>query len=339
MLVATPRLEHCVAQRQAGWFAWAVVCIAWGLTYEWIAMGDTWAPLLFTALRYTLAGLTVLLLSRPDQRAAVLCTGSFWRLATAGCLMFVTGNGILVWALQTSPAVHPNPGIVAVMIAMIPVYTSVLTSLKNRGRRWQPATWAGLLVGLAGVGLLSRELGRASGDAVRALPQVPLFLPGSTAAVMLALQVGCVSWAAGSVYASAVSRRVPPLVVAGTQMLTAGVVLLSLAFLHGDLSRAPAPSHQVVVALLSVTIVGSVIGYFCYALALRHLSVNTVSLHAYLNPIVAMIVAVAVDQRAYGPAELMATLLVLGGVALALHGDGLQARRLHRSAGRRIVKT
>jgi drug/metabolite transporter (DMT)-like permease len=339
MLVAAPRVEHFLTQRQAGWLAWVVVCIVWGLTYQWIATGDTWAPLLFTALRYTLAGLTVLALSPPEQRAAVLRAGSFWRLAIAGCLMFVTGNGILVWALQSSAAVQPNPGIVAVTIAMIPVYTSVFSSLKKRNRRWQPATWAGLLVGLAGVALLSPELGPPAGGAVRDMPQVPLFLPTSTALVMVALQFGCISWAAGSLCASGASRSVPPLIVAGTQMLTAGIVLLLLAFLHGDLSQAPAPPRVVVAALLSVTVVGSVIGYFCYAVALRHLSVNTVSLHAYLNPIVAMVVTVAVEKRAYRPIELVAALLVLTGVALALHTEGSRARRLSDCGAGRVVKT
>jgi drug/metabolite transporter (DMT)-like permease len=338
MFVATPRVENLIAQRQTGWLAWAVVCIVWGLTYQWIAIGDTWAPLLFTSLRYSLAGFTLLVLSEPGQLSSVVRTGSFRRLIVAGCLMFVTGNGILVWALQSSKDVQPDPGIVAVTIAMIPVYTSVFTSMKTRTARWQPATWAGLAFGLAGVALISRGLGTPSDAAVHQLPQVPLFLPPSTAVVVVALQFGCVSWAAGSLYASGVNRSVPPLVVAGTQMLTAGGILLLLAFLHGDLSLAPAPRPEVVVALLSLTLVGSVVGYFCYALALKHLSVNTVSLHAYLNPIVAMAAAVAMENRSYGVTDVFATMLVLAGVGLALQADGWQARRRGDCAGGRAVR-
>src|SRR5262245_31515966 len=119
MLVAVPRVERLIAQRQTGWLAWAVVCVVWGLTYQWITTGATWAPLLFTALRYTLAGLTLLIASGRHQRAALRRTRSFWRLALAGWLMFVSGNGILVWALQSSETVQPDPGIVAVTIAKI----------------------------------------------------------------------------------------------------------------------------------------------------------------------------------------------------------------------------
>ncbi len=337
MFVALPRVEHFTAQRQAGWYAWVVVCIVWGLTYQWIALGDTWAPLLFTALRYSLAGATLLVLSDPAQRATVFRTRSFWRLAGAGCLMFVTGNGILVWALQSSEQVRPDPGIVAVMIAMIPVYTSVLASIGKRARLWQPATWAGLILGLTGV-LVSHMFGQQIDDPVYATPRVPLFLPGSSLLVLIALQLGCLSWAAGSLYASGVSRRVPPLVVAGTQMLTAGAVLLLLAFLHGDPFVAPLPGRDVLAALLGVTILGSVVGYFCYALALRHLSVNTVSLHAYLNPMVAMAVAVAVQARGYAIGEVVATTLVLAGVALALHADESPEGRVADCSTERTVR-
>jgi len=315
-----------------------LVCIVWGLTYEWLAIGVTWVPLLFTALRYTLAGLLVLVLALSDasQRSAAFRTGSLLRLAIAGCLMFVMGNGVLVWALQSSDAVQPNPGIVAVTIAMIPVYTSMLTSLQRDSGRVQPSTWGGLVVGLAGVALLS-QLGSSPTSAVRNTPQVPLFPPKSTAIAMIALQFGCISWAAGSVYASRVNRIVTPAVVAGTQMLTAGCVLLLLAIFHGDVSRAPVPSRQVVAALLAVTLVGSVVGYYCYALALRHLSVNTVSLHAYINPIVAMAVTAWVEGRGPGLTDIAATVLVLTGVALALHSDRLETRQPD-SAGR-AVKT
>jgi drug/metabolite transporter (DMT)-like permease len=339
MFVATPRVEQLLAQRKSGWLAGAVVCVVWGLTYQWIAIGATWAPLLFTALRYTLAGLALLGLSDADQRAVVFRTGSLWRLAMAGWLMFVTGNGILVWALQSSPAVRPDPGIVAVTIAMIPVYTSVFTSLGKRSGRWQAAKWAGLLLGLAGVAVLSGELGAATGDVGRQLPEVPLFPAASTAVVMVALQFGCISWAVGSLYASRVDRTVPPLVVAGTQMLSAGIVLLLLAFVHGDVWLAPPPERNVVAALLSLTVVGSVIGYFCYVLALKHLSVDTVSLHAYLNPIVAMGVAVAVEKRAYGVTDIVATLLVLAGVALALRADRVRAVPLANDADGLAVRS
>jgi drug/metabolite transporter (DMT)-like permease len=139
--------------------------------------------------------------------------------------------------------------------------------------------------------------------------------------VQVALQLGCISWAAGSICAAGLSRTMPPLIVAGGQMSIAGVLLGMLATIHGDPFDAPVPSAQVAGALLCLALVGSVIGYSCYAVALEQLSVTTVSLHAYVNPIVALIAAKVLHHRAYDLQDVTAILMILAGVTLALTSD------------------
>ena len=321
MFVTIPRTIHPTGRRPAAWGAWAVVGVAWGLTYEWVAVGATWAPLLFTALRYSLAGLILIVLAGPKHLPGLLRIRILGRLAAASALMFVIGNGILVWALQPSPDVNPDPGIVAVTIAMIPIYTSALTALRPGRHRSQPAVWAGLLLGLTGVAVLSVRFGAQAAEVAASAPQVPLFLPTSVLIVQAALQLGCIAWAAGSLCAAGLSRSMPPLILAGGQMTIAGLLLSTLAAIHGDPFVAPLPSARVVTALLCLTLVGSVIGYSCYAFALKQLSVTNVSLHAYVNPIVALVAASLLHERVYGPRDVIAILMILAGVTFALTSD------------------
>jgi drug/metabolite transporter (DMT)-like permease len=297
------------------WLAWGVVCVAWGITYELINLGDQWEPLVFTALRFTVAGLILLAFTPLLDRRRLVSSNSLGRLVAAGVLMFVTGNGFVVWALQTV-----QTHIVAIFVAMIPIYTVILTSLSGR-RGHCPSVWLGLLMGMFGVGLLvsASPSGDSAPSAVAAGEHFSTLLkPHCTLEAAIGVQLGCISWALGSICATRIDRRISATAVAGAQMCAGGGLLLLIAAGTGELWTAEVPTRGVVAALATLTLVGSVLAFACYTVAIRHLPVTTVALHAYLSPVVTIVLSAVVQRTRPSLPTVISAIVVFVGVALAM---------------------
>jgi len=149
---------------RAGLVAWIcllIVYVVWGSTYLAIRVGvETMPPLLMAAARSLVAGLIMFPLGLRRRRSAPLAprwpSRVQWRAcATAGVLLLV-GQGVVGVAERTIPS-----GLAALLVATVPLWLLGLDAGLNRARLGR-AQLAGLLVGLAGVALLS-TLGGGAG--------------------------------------------------------------------------------------------------------------------------------------------------------------------------------
>jgi drug/metabolite transporter (DMT)-like permease len=80
--------------------------------------------------------------------------------------------------------------------------------------------------------------------------------------------------------------------------------------------RALAFTPRTTAAFLYLTTVGALGGFVAYTYALRHLPVSLVSLYAYLNPVIAVALGVAILGEPFTSRMALAAALVLGGVAI-----------------------
>jgi hypothetical protein len=62
--------------------------------------------------------------------------------------------------------------------------------------------------------------------------------------------------------------------------------------------------------------VGSLLGYPAYVYALKHLPVSTVSLYAYFNPVIAVVLGTVLLDEPFGPRVILAAALVFLGSAV-----------------------
>jgi drug/metabolite transporter (DMT)-like permease len=62
--------------------------------------------------------------------------------------------------------------------------------------------------------------------------------------------------------------------------------------------------------------IGAIGGFVAYTYALRHLPVSLVSLYAYINPVIAVALGVAVLGEPFTARMALAAALVFGGVAI-----------------------
>jgi len=277
--------------------AFALVYVIWGSTYFAIRITlNSIPPAVSSALRFAIAGpLLLAILRLSGQRIAVP-----WRelrsLALIGCLLLLVGNGLVVWAEQ-----YVASGLAALMVATVPLWIAILGTLQPRGERLPPLAWAGVLLGLFGLGALLWP--KLSGGASAELHGV--------AALMLA----ALSWSSGSLYSKHCTFSVPPLVATGWEMLCAGIGLMAIAIISGEFAHF-APTREAWVALAYLIIFGSCIAFSAFIWLLHHVAAAKVTTYAYVNPLIAVFLGCVFLLEPFTPSMAIGTPIIIAAVVL-----------------------
>jgi drug/metabolite transporter (DMT)-like permease len=283
---------------RTAYFAWIAVCLIWGTTYLAIRVAlETIPPALVGAFRYLAAGgaLALILALRGER----LPGPAHWKgLVLLGFLMIGLGNGGVIWAEQWVPS-----GIAAVVVAAAPFWMTGLEAVLG-GERLSLQRVAGLVLGFVGILLLvwpelteGGELGRQ-------------FTIG-----VIALQIACLGWALGSSYSRRHAREENALGASALQMIFGGVILLVAAVARNEFATLTF-TWRSVAAELYLVVFGSLVGYSAYVYALKYLPVSTVSLYAYVNPVIAVVLGTLLLAEPFGWRVVVAGAIVFAGIAV-----------------------
>jgi drug/metabolite transporter (DMT)-like permease len=305
-------------ERFGAYGAWAAVCFFWGTTYLAIRVGlETLTPMLFAGLRFLIAG-GVLFFIMSRQQGARLPKGREWLdLGLVGLMLLGIGNGAVVWAELWVPS-----GMAALLVATSPFWVIGIERLRAGGERVGARGLVGMLVGFAGLGLL-------------VWPQLfgaelnGYFLLGA-----VLIQLGCLSWSGGSVYAKGRPTGVKPLMAAAVQMLIAGVALTLVGTLTGEWGQISFSTRSVG-ALSYLVVFGSIVAYSAYTYAIQKLPLSLVTTYSYINPMIALLLGWVALGEQLGWREGLAALVILLGVALVKTSPGELARALRSLRGKR----
>jgi drug/metabolite transporter (DMT)-like permease len=286
-------------ERRLALIAWMAVCLIWGTTYLAIRISlETMPPMIMAGLRWTLAG--GLLAAYMATRGERLPRPSGWGNALVlGFLMLVLGNGGVVWAELFVPS-----GLAAVVVAASPFWMAGVEAFRKDGERMTWRTAIGFVLGFLGIVLLIWPALLRGGTGGRG------FVLG-----MIALQIACLGWSVGSSYSKRHGRRENVFSATAAQMLAGGVMLLALGTVRGEWASLGF-STRTVVSFGYLSTVGAIGGFVAYTFALRHLPVSLVSLYAYINPVIAVALGVAVLGEPFTSRMAVAAALVFGGVAI-----------------------
>jgi drug/metabolite transporter (DMT)-like permease len=283
------------SERHLAYAAWVAVCLIWGTTYLGIRIClETMPPFLMGGLRWTVAG--GMLAAFLAARGAPLPTRASWgTLAVLGFLLLVLGNGGVVWAEQWVPS-----GLTAVIVASSPFWM-VGVERAFGGDRLTAQTLAGLTVGFAGIVLL-------------VWPELTSSAIGFGAGVA-ALQLAELGWALGSSYSKRHMQHADALAVAAGEMIAGGLIMLAAGTALGEW-QALHFTPRTAIAFLYLATIGAVGGFVAYTYALKHLTIAFVSLYAYINPIIAVVLGVLILDEPFTARMVSAAAIVFAGVAL-----------------------
>lgn len=282
------------ASRRSTWMligAFLALYLVWGSTYLAIRIGvESWPPMLMAGLRFIIAG--GLMYGFLRWRGVPAPTWQQWKAAGAiGFLLLSCGNGGVTVAEHAGVA----SGVAALAVATVPLFTLLFGLFW--GHRNTRLEWAGIFMGLAGIGLLNL------GSNLQASPM-------GAALILFA----AASWAFGSVWSKSLPLPQGPMASAA-EMLVGGVVLLAGSFFSGErLTQVPTAAGWGALAYLVVF--GSIIAFSAYMYLLKHVRPAAATSYAYVNPGVAVLLGILFAGEQIGAEECLAMAVIIGAVVL-----------------------
>lgn len=275
--------------------AFAIIYFVWGSTFLAIRVGVREVPpLLLAAMRFLAAG--GILLGWTMASGERSPTARQWTSITVlALLIFVLDYGLLFWAEQRVPS-----GLAAVMMATIPVFMALSEIAFLRTQRLTLRLALALLIGIAGVAVLTSRSLNFGG--------APLDPAGA-----IALLIGAISWSIASVLTRKLPLPSSKIVSSGAQML-AGGVLLSVA--SAGMGEFPSFHPQRVsleawLGLIYLIVAGSIAGFTAYVWLIHHESPTKVGTYAYVNPVVAVLLGYFAAGEPLGSRTVLGTACVL----------------------------
>jgi drug/metabolite transporter (DMT)-like permease len=247
------------------------------------------APLWGAGLRFTLAAvllvavMAALKLAFPRGRA--LTGAVLW-----GLFQFAGAFGLYYYAL-----VRVQAGLGQTILALVPLATLLLAVLQ-RQERLRGAAVVGTLLGLVGVGLISRDPLRES---------VPL--PS-----LLAVLGSVLCFAEANVLARRLTH-LHPVAMNTVGMIVSAGVLIAGSVLVGESLVLP-ERVATWVALGYVAALGSVVVFLLIVFVLQHWSASRAAYVMVLIPFVTVGLSALLDQEPLGPGLVLGGLVVLTGV-------------------------
>jgi drug/metabolite transporter (DMT)-like permease len=271
--------------------AFFALYVIWGSTYLAIRIGiQSWPPMMMAGIRFSLAGALMFAFLR--WRGAPMPAARQWASAAViGFLLLACGNGGVTLAEHAGVA----SGVAALAIAVVPLFTLLFGLFW--GQRNTRLEWAGILLGLVGIGLLNL------GSNLQASPL------GAGLVIFAAA-----TWAFGSVLSRYLPLPQGPMASA-CEMLVAGALLLVGSYLSGErMTQAPELAGWLVMAYLVVF--GSIVAFSAYMYLLKNVRPAAATSYAYVNPAVAVLLGVGFAGETIGAEEFVAMLVIISAVVL-----------------------
>ncbi len=268
------------------------VYIIWGTTYLAIRVAlESFPPYLMMGIRFLLAGGSLFAVLR--FRGAPLPTRKQWRgAAIVGGLLLVGGMGSVAMAEQ-----WVSSGLAATLVATAPLWAIVFSMIwRTFPTRFE---WAGVGLGVLGVGLLSLE-----GN-----------LQAHPAGIVLML-FASISWSLGSVWSRHLELPAGAMSNAA-EMLVGGVVLTALGLLGGE-RIVSLPTAGSWLALLYLASFGSLATLTAYMFLLKTVRPAMATSYAFVNPVIALFLGVALGGEHLTGQAWLALPVILLGVAFVL---------------------
>jgi drug/metabolite transporter (DMT)-like permease len=280
--------------------AFLAIYVLWGTTFLAIRIAVHEVPPLFAAgVRFFTAGVLLYVFTR--LRGTAGPTRLEWKnLAVIGLVMFVAEYGPLFWAEK-----YLTSGLTSILAATIPLITIALEMLVFHMQPFRWGVMGATLLGFFGVGVLVLP---NSGGNVALVP-------------CLAVLLGSVGWALGSVLQRRMKMPASRPLTSGGAMMLGGAGLLVLSGMFGELHPFPHVSLRAALALGYLITCGSLLAFTAFVWLLGRMPASKISSHAYVNPVVAVALGYFIAKEQLTGRTLVGAAIVLVSVFLILRAN------------------
>lgn len=279
--------------------AFAIVYIVWGSTYFFIQMAvHGFPPMLMGALRFFTAGILMLAWCyfKGDK---IWVLKNVITSGISGLLMLFIATGLIIWVEKTLPS-----SIVAIMVSANPIWFIVLDKPNWKIHLSNKTTLGGIILGFGGVLLLFGEaLGKSLNGGISTTPLTGLVL----------LLVSPVAWCSGSLFSKNRGNNGPARLNTAWQMVIAGLAFMIASFFgreHSGFHFAQVPA-QAWMALGYLIVFGSIGAFSAYVWLLSVKTATQVSTHSYVNPVIAVLLAVLFAHEHISTLQLFGLFVIL----------------------------
>jgi drug/metabolite transporter (DMT)-like permease len=284
--------------------AFAAVYLIWGSTYLAAQFGlATIPPYLMGALRFSISGLILLswslLRKQPMPGKKAILVNSI-----GGILMLVGGSGSVLWSQQ-----YLGSGLAAILVASLPIWFVLLDKKQWSYYFGDRRVIIGVIFGFVGILLLfgaGLRNGLAAGSGWMQVIGIGVIL------------LGCIAWTIGSLYVKYKAVEADIATSAGIQLLAAGLFSLLPSFLTGEWNgfEWSQVSNGGWLALLYLTIPGSVIAFMSYIYLLAVRPAAQAGTYAYVNPVIAVLLGAVFAQETVSGWQVLGLVTILLSVLL-----------------------
>ena len=280
------------------YLALGLVSFFWGTTYVATRVGAQEIPGLYMAgVRQFISGLILVSFFLVRGYKLPTLRELKW-ISVQGFFLLCVANGLLTWAME-----YITGGLAAIIVALVPLFIALFSVWLSHCAKVTSWMIAGLLIGLSGVvTIFSDYLGEMKNNS---------FMFG----VGLSL-IAVVSWSFGTVYTAKKKPHIDILFNVGLQMFIAGMIMLIVCGITGKYMNLIDAGARSWWALSYLIVFGSLIAYSAFVFAVSKLPTTQVSIYAYINPVVAVLLGWAMLSEKLNFTMVIGTAITLVGVFL-----------------------
>lgn len=284
--------------------AYFLIYVVWGSTYYFIGViVKDLPPFLVGAFRFTSAGLLLLAFCY-FRRERIFKPKLIGHSAVSGIILLFVDMAVIMLAQR-----YVNSSVVAIVASSTAIWIMCFDVPMWKKNFRNVATITGILLGFVGVGILYfQQLNTQTAEVHREYG-------------MLLLIGGCISWALGTLYAkyrSCYAEQDNGFAGAAWQMFFASMMFWICSIANGEVEETDfgKVSCKSWLSLVYLITFGSILAYSAYVWLLKVRPATEVATHAYINPIVAVIIGVGLGNEAITLLHLTGLVVILASVML-----------------------
>jgi drug/metabolite transporter (DMT)-like permease len=285
------------------WKLYAIALLAtllWSINYIFARHAlIEFPPMLVTGMRTGIAALVMLPIyfwhmrgsNRPDWTRRDLVT-----VVSLGILGVGLNQALFVLGFSRTSVAHA-----AFIVGLTPMFVVLIAAVLGH-ERLRALQLAGMAVALTGVAVLQFSSGNERQSST--LGDVLIFC-------------GCFTFAIFTVRGKLETRRLGPIILNTWAYVASTIALLPVTIWYSARFSFENVSSRAWIGVFYMAVFSSVLGYLMYYYALTHIPASRVSTFSYLQPLLAMVLAMIFLGERLSPSLFSGGALVLAGVFLA----------------------